>query len=127
MEYAELKGEIPLAQIIEALDDNGDGEADDDAWEDVLSGVEDRINDCFGGAVPERHVDATAYARKIFACEIIFRRRGFSGEKNPFAKQASGIETRLRNLSSGEESVQGDGGGEAITEPMKSLATGVMA
>jgi len=128
MEYAELKGEIPLAQIIEALDDNGDGEADAEAWAAVLASADARISDCFGGSLPDRHAAAAAYAQKIFACEIIYRRRGFSGERNPFSGQAAKAEERLRRLSTGEDTPQGEGGGEEFTEDMRTYPSeGIMA
>ncbi len=127
LEYTDLKGEIPLAMIVEALDDNGDGQADADAWADVLAGADERIADCFGGSVPERHAAAVPHARKMFCCEIIYRRRGFTGERNPFERQAGAAEKRLRALSAGVDAPQGDGGGEAVTEDLRTYVDGVMA
>lgn len=119
MDYTELAGEIPIANIVEALDDNGDGAADAGAWEAVQDSAEKRISEAFGGEVPARHAGSADYARRLFLCEILFRRRGLSGERNPFQAQAAKAEERLRRLATGAETPEGAGGGTAFSEPAK--------
>ena len=119
---------MPLANIVQALDDNGDGEADQDAWASVQQSAEDRISDAFGGSVPERYANAAAYARKVFLLETLFGRRGFSGDKNPFTSRANDAEKRLRLLSTGEKTPEGQGGGTIFSKDAKvANATGLMA
>lgn len=128
MNWQDLSGEIPLASIEQALDDNGDGAADEEAWTSVQTSAQDRINDAFGGYVPVRYARAAEYARKIFLCEILFRRRGLSGDRNPFSSQATKAEDRLRALANGTDSPEGSGGGTEISEPAKISGTpGLMA
>jgi hypothetical protein len=128
MQYQDLSGEMPLANIIEALDDDGDGAADDSAWAAVQASAEERIAEAFGGSVPAEYASGVTHARKLFLLEILYRRRGFTGERNPFSSQASKAEDRLRKLATGEETPQGAGGGSAITEPAKiNGITGLMA
>lgn len=128
MNYEDLSGEIPLASIVEALDDNGDGEADADAWQAVQASAEQRIADAFGGSVPTRWANAADYARKVFLCEILFRRRGLTDSRNPYTAQASKAEDRLRQLAAGENAPAGDGGGEIFYQDAKVANTqGLMA
>lgn len=119
MDYADLSGEIPLAEIVNALDDNNDGAADEAAWASVQASAAERIADAFGGTVPAEHARAADYALRIFLCEILIRRRGMSGERNPFTAQASALEKRLRALATGAEAVQGAGGGTEFTQPTR--------
>ena len=108
--YTELAGLIPMQSIIEALDDNGDGAADAGAWNEVLAAANERIGDCFGGSVPEAYAGSVGYARKIFCAEILFSRRGLSGDHNPFGKRAIDHEQRLRRLASGDDNASGASG-----------------
>jgi hypothetical protein len=128
MDYEDFSGEIPLQNIVEALDDDGDGQADAAAWLLVQASAEERVTDAFGGTVPERCAGAVPYARKVFILEILFNRRGLSEVKNPFAAKAEAAEKRLRDLASGDASSQGVGGGTVFSEPAKVAGTtGLMA
>jgi hypothetical protein len=124
MDWKELEGELPREHLVEALDDNGDGEADAAAWAAAQADAQERIADAFGGAVPARHAGAAAYARKMFLCEMLFRRRGLSGDRNPFSAQAAKAEDRLRRLATGAETPEGAGGGTAYSEPAKVAGVG---
>lgn len=107
MEQAELLGEMPLALLTEALDDNRDGAADDAAWAAVQAAAEERIRSAFGGAAPARHALAAAHARKVFMLEILYNRRGFTGEANPHTAAANRVEKRLEALAAGEVTTDG--------------------
>lgn len=112
--YEELAGFMPLSRIVEALDDDGDGLADDAAWASVLQAAEDRLATIFGaGGVPAAAGALAEYARKLFALELLYNRRGLAGEDNPYAAEAQRAEARLRALVSGEENTDG-----ASTEPV---------
>ena len=126
MEYEELKGFMPLAQIVEALDDNGDGTADADAWTEVLKAADERVGDAFGGAVPDELADSVGYARKVFCVEILFTRRGFSGDRNPFSSRAKDQESRLRKLASGEDNAAANEGGSYVGTVAKISGTSGM-
>lgn len=115
------------ALIEQALDDNGDGIADESAWALVQSDAEERIQSCFGGVVPEPHASAAAEARRLFILESLYNRRGFN-EGNPFSVRATNAEKRLRALASGDETTSGDSGAEFIGQPAKVAGiTGMMA
>ena len=127
MNWTDLAGQMAPALIEQALDDDGDGVADDSAWALVQSDAEERIQSCFGGAVPDAHSLAAVEARRLFILESLYHRRGFT-EGNPFTARASNAEKRLRALASGEETTSGDSGAEFIGQPAKVAGTtGMMA
>lgn len=127
MDWNELTGQMPAAQIVEALDDDGDGIADIDAWAKVQADAEERLHACFGGMVPPAHAVSAAVARKLFLLESLYIRRGIT-ENNPFTARAKAEETRLRNLASGDETTSGDSGAVFVGEPAKVSGTkGMMA
>ena len=112
--YEELAGYMPPQRIVEALDDDGDGRADDAAWAAVRQGAEDRLATIFGpGGVPAEAAGLAEYARKLFALVLLYNRRGLAGEDNPYETEAQRAEARLRALASGEENTDG-----ATTEPV---------
>lgn len=107
MTHADLLGEMPAELMLQALDDNGDGIADEAAWVAVHGAAEERLQGAFGGAVPARHAAAGRAALKLFCLVILYNRRGMTGEANPYTTAANRAETRLEKLSSGEASVDG--------------------
>jgi len=119
VEQAELLGDMPLALLTEALDDNRDGAADDAAWAAVQAAAEERIRSALGGAAPARHALAAAHARKVFMLEILYNRRGFTGEANPHTAAASRLEKRLEALAAGEVSLDGDTEPAFIGQPAR--------
>lgn len=107
MNWLDLAGEIPEAELIKALDDNRDGEADEGVWAMVLTSAEARLEDCFGGKPPAKFSQTYGYAKRVFVLETLFTRRGFTGEANPYTRKATDAERRLRALADGEERIDG--------------------
>ena len=125
--WRDLIGLLPEDRIVEALADTKPREADPAAWAAVLAMAQQRAASAFGGRVPEEYGEAVRYALRIFAAEILFTRRGFSGEeKNPFTSQAKMQEAHLRALAKGD-ALPDEGGGTAFTEPMRAGVNGLMA
>ena len=130
MTLQDLEGDMTLADITDALDDNKDGVADDSAWEKVQASAAERVSNAFGGATPAAYAQSAAYALKVFILEILYRRRGFTDKSNPFTSQANSAEKRLTNLSSGTDRPDAgtSGAGEAETQELAATpATGLMA
>lgn len=130
MTIEDLQGEMTLADITDALDDDKDGVADDAAWTQVQASAAERVTNAFGGETPAAYAAAAAYALKVFILEILFRRRGFSDRANPFTSQAGAAERRLTNLASGTDrpDAGASGAGEAQTVELAATpTTGLMA
>ncbi len=117
-DWHELSGDMTPTIIEQALDDNGDGIADDEVWQAVLSAALSRVRVACSDAMT-RHPDAASYAMRMFCCESLWTRRGFTDEGNPFRARATAAENRLRALASGDESDSGDSDAVFIGEPAK--------
>ena len=126
-DWHSLAGDIAPAFIAQALDDDGDGFADDDVWSYVLEAAHTRVAVACPSA-DARHPDAADYARRMFCLESLYTRRGVSGDANPFTARALDAEKRLKALSSGDETTGGDGDAVFVGEPAKAAGTkGLMA
>jgi len=125
--WRDLIGFMSEDLIVQALADKERGVPDPAAWAAVHALAQQRAANAFGREiVPEEFSNAVVYAMRIFAAEILFVRRGFHGEeKNPYTAQANRQEKMLRELAGGDALAE-EGGGTAITEPMKTTARGNM-
>ena len=128
MTIDDLVGEMPEAMIVEALDDDRDGFADEKAFSAALASANARADAIFGGAVPARYVQAADYAVRVFLLDLIHRRHGDSGDRNPWATLADEQVARLKALASGTESIDTTSDGAVIAKPAKIYNTlGVMS
>ena len=125
---ADLVGDMPEAFIIDALDDDRDGNADEAAFNAALKSANDRAEAVFGGPVPARYAKAADYAVRVFLIDLLHRRHGDADENNPFASIAAEQVERLRALASGTESIDATTDGAVIAKPAKIYNTlGVMS
>jgi len=124
--YTALAAMMPLDRIVEALDDDRDGEADAAVWSAVLAAVSERLVDILGTDPAAEDGIGTERAVKVFAAELLYSRRGFSGDQNPWTRAAAEVEKRLRAHATGEERANPpSGGGSVLTLPAQThLASG---
>lgn len=115
----DLTGDMPEQKIIEALDDDGDGIADETAFRAVLASANERAAAIFGGEVPAQYSVAAGHAVRIFALDLLYRRRGVADEANPWSKLAEEEATRLRALASGTEAIDASSDGVVISKPAR--------
>jgi phage gp36-like protein len=103
---SDLDGKIPAQLLLQALDDNGDGLADDGVWDKIVLDVESAINSRLEGnyAIPlAAPIPAIiSEAAKILAAEAVYLRRGLTGDQNPWVKQADAMRKRLEDIGSGK-------------------------
>ncbi len=94
-----LRGAIPAAHLLEALDDDNDGAEDagifdliaDQAAEQIDGPLSGRFSVPFSSPFPAM----VSLAARVFSAEIIYKRRGVEDEKNPWAKQARDLRETL--------------------------------
>ena len=115
----DLAGDMPEQTLIQALDDDRDGFADEKAFSAALASANARAEAIFGGAVPAQYATAVDYAVRVFLLDILYRRHGDADEKNPWAKQAEEQAARLRALASGTEAIDATTDGVIISKPAK--------
>lgn len=123
--------------LTQALDDNGDGVADPGVWDSIAAAVAkdidgrlgQRYETPFSNPIPA----IVANAGRIFAMEMLYARRGFAADKNPWTKQADAERTRLTQIAEGKaplmpEIARKKPSASTITEPAKTTsATGKLA
>ncbi len=107
---ADLSAEIPADFVLQALDDDGDGVADSGVWDQIAAAADRAVNAYVGRryGVPvtlDPLPDVITQAALIFACELLYQRRGLHGEKNPFTKRANGWRDALDRIAAGKESL----------------------
>ena len=115
----DLTGDMPEQKLIEALDDDQDGFADEKAFAAALASANARAEAVFGGAVPAQYSSSADYAVRVFLLDILYRRRGVADDSNPWAKLADEQEARLRALASGTEAIDATTDGVIISKPAK--------
>ena len=115
---SQLQSEIPEPDLIDALDDDKDGQADETAWEQILATASTDVDALLGSrytvplAEPEdwdaetkgawalpSPVQSAAFA---FAGEKIYKRRRTPDDQNPFFKRAEFWRSRLAKIGAGE-------------------------
>jgi hypothetical protein len=126
---ADLKGKVPDDLLLQALDDDGDGVADDGVWDGISADVDKAINGPLEGrysvplAAPYPYL--VTEAALIFACEAIYMRRGLAGkDQNPWVTRADAMRKRLEAIGNGEQPLtatagQLKSGGAVIGEPAR--------
>lgn len=109
---SDLDGKIPAQLLLQALDDNGDGLADDGVWDKIVVDVESAINSRLEGnyTIPlaEPIPAIISEAAKVLAAEAVYLRRGLAGDQNPWVKQADAMRKRLEEIGSGDKPLKPD-------------------
>jgi hypothetical protein len=101
----QVEARVPRATVLQALDDNRDGQIDADvqtAWETSVDGEIDgflgqRYTVPFTGTIPS----VVFSAALILRCEALYHRRGVAPDSNPFSALASAIRLKLDRIGRG--------------------------
>jgi phage gp36-like protein len=105
IELSDIKSEIPTQHLVQALDDDGDGEID--AWAEVQTAACEDVDALLEGrfAVPltlsplPRIIKRAAIA---IACDRCYRRRGTPDQENPWKSRADAFVKMLKSITAGE-------------------------
>lgn len=109
---AQVEARVPRALIVQALDDNRDGEIDADVQAALEAAVDREIDGLVGqryqtpftGAIPA----AIESAAVILRCEALYQRRGVPPDQNPFAAAAAAIRKKLDRIGRGDDPLSPD-------------------
>jgi phage gp36-like protein len=101
----DIETAIPPQHLRDALDDDGDGQADDGLLDAILAAASADVDSFlvgrfavpFVGSVPNP-VKSSAFT---FACERVYDRRHL-GAENPWTKRADAWRERLAKMATGE-------------------------
>ncbi len=104
-DQASLAGSIPPEFLLEALDDDRDGEADAGVWAAVEAAAAGEVDSRLGAryAVPLAAPlpPVVAEAARVFVLELLHQRRGVAPEANPWRPQADAMRRRLEAIGDG--------------------------
>ncbi len=103
-----ISTKLPDQFLVEALDDDGDGEEEAGLLDDIISVADTEIDGYLQGRyrLPLSPVPALlATCSLVLVLETLYFRRGFDAEKNPWRNRASELRARLRRIAAGEEAL----------------------
>ncbi len=102
---SQIAAELPPKFLLEALDDDGDGEEDEGLWDIVEASAAESIDGPLGQrfTVPfSAPVPAiVTKAARVFVLELLYFRRGIT--PNPWENQAKELRAKLNLIAAGEE------------------------
>lgn len=125
--YNDIAALIPPDFLVQALDDNGDGAADDGLFDTIEGLAEDDINAFLGVryALPldQPYPPVVVSAARALTCEKLYDRRGIGPDKNPWTAKANAARAVLKAISLGETPLapdlnRADPSASIVTEPM---------
>jgi phage gp36-like protein len=92
---AQIKAALPTDITEQLLDDQGSGIADPSVWPEILAAVTREIDGKIGQRYPlplaEPVPQIVTNAAFVLAAELLYQRKGFFGEANPWTKRAEQI------------------------------------
>lgn len=127
-----ITAKLPDRFLVEALDDDADGEEDEGLLDTIIANADEEIDGYLQGRytlplTPTPGLLLTASL--ILTLEALYFRRGVDADKNPYRNRASEIRARLRRIADGDEQLlagteKAEPGAVAITEPARTHSTG---
>lgn len=113
-----IETRIKRPLLVESLDDDGDGVADEGLLDSIIAAASlpvDAMLEAVGISTPASSPPAIAQdAALIFACELISGRRLQADQDNRFKKEADQMRARLARIARGEESIAQAGTASAM-------------
>ena len=95
----DMIGMVPEEELVRALDDDGDGVADNDVWlalSDQVSGdIDGRLSALYAVPFSVSVPALVTLAARILAAYLLYARRGIADDANPWKPQADAIRARL--------------------------------
>lgn len=109
---ADLEGLLPPQFLLQALDDDEDGVADTGLWDKIAAQAADAVDALLGQrfdvpfAAPLPPI--VSQAARIFAASALYRRRGYTADRNPFAADETRLAEKLSRIGQGKEPLTPD-------------------
>jgi phage gp36-like protein len=104
---SQIEAVIPAPTLADALDDNRDGAPDAGVLDQVIAvaggEVDGYLASIYSVPFAEPIPAAVTDAAFVFACELIYQRRGIEADKNPFTARALAWRARLQLIGSGKQ------------------------
>lgn len=104
----QVKAKLPYDFIVQALDDDKDGEIDEEVWSAVAADAADQVDARLGARYttpfnPDALEPVVKSASLMFVLETLYQRRGFgTDETNPYLSSARAARAELKQIGNGE-------------------------
>lgn len=112
---SDLEAKVPADLMTQALDDDGDGIADEGAWGKLIADISEEIDGILGQrfSVPfsSPYPPLVVVASKVLAAEALYLKRGLARDANPWSKAAERMRDKLSAIATGKESFEPARGG----------------
>ncbi len=108
---ADIAALMPPQHLLQALDDDSDGVADDGLLDTIIAAADNTVDSYLGARFEVPRPDPEPIVKRaslVFVLETLYLRRGISGEANPHAAEAAKLRTKLDALGRGEGSLAPD-------------------
>ncbi len=106
---ADIEAKIPPTSMIEALDDDADGEEDAGLYDKISAGIDSEIDGYLSQRYPLPLASEPAFLRAgacSLMCETLFQRRGTAPDANPFTAAAAKFRTMLAAIAAGKQPLE---------------------
>ena len=121
---AEIELRIPPAYLKGALDDDGDGAEDPGLYDALAEQADGAVDALLEGRFAVPFATAPRRVREaalVFACEMLYARKGVGANENPWTKRAETEREALAEIAAGNapleaESAEDLDGGAVLTE-----------
>lgn len=111
-DQSEIEAQLPPDFLVQALDDDNDGSADSGLLDQVIENASEEVDSLLGQRYTTPFVSpfppVVSTASRFFVLEMLYLRRGFHGEANPWTARADKIRERLSRIGKGEEPLSPD-------------------
>jgi phage gp36-like protein len=126
-----ITAKLPDRFLVEALDDDNDGEEDTGLLDTIIANADEEIDSYLLARYAAPFADAPALvgsASLTLVLEALYFRRGLSGDSNPWVKPAAEIRARLKRIAAGDEPLvagreKAQAGVVVVTEPARTHST----
>ncbi len=124
---ADLEAIIPPHFIVQALDDDADGQEDAGLFEKVADAADRAVNAYLSGRYTTPfgapYPDLVSEAAKVFIAESLYARRGYESERNPYTARANALRKQLEAIGNGNGSLGGVPADTTATRPPMAIVS----
>jgi phage gp36-like protein len=110
VEPTDLIGLLPNTHLVEALDDDQDGQPDPGVFDSlactVSRDIDARLGQRYATPFNYPYPAVVVYAARMLALEALYARRGQKDDRNPFGKQADAQRAKLDAIGAGTQPLQ---------------------
>jgi len=130
---ADMVAVVPADILTVAIDDENLGIESDGVWDIIEAAAARRVDGILAARYPvpfsSPYPDLVKDAAIVFAATMLYLRKGYAKDANPWTAEAEAMQQRLQKVADGDidliatgSDISADGGGSIISEPAKTYS-----